>query len=119
MKTGDIISAPNLAASLPGQRKVCHLSRPNSNSLSEVKSIHMIMRGTSITDAMGDHTTMRDLDDHTVCQLLFADQNKKDILLQLVHSRQNPEAGDHTRDGGQGDDPGPHSPAKEASVLLP
>lgn len=56
-----------------------------------MKSIHMIMRGTSITLMLWViHTTMRDLDDHTVCQLLFADQNKKDILLQLVHSRQNP-----------------------------
>lgn len=51
----------------------------------------MIMRGTSITLMLWViHAIMRDLDDHTVCQLLFAGQNKKDILLQLVHSRQNP-----------------------------
>lgn len=51
----------------------------------------MIMRGTSITLMLWViHAIMRDLDDHPVCQLLFAGQKKKDILLQLVHSRQNP-----------------------------
>ena len=63
----------------------------------------MITGGTSITWMLQViHAIMRDLDD-TVCQLLFANQTKKDILLQpvleertfhllqaLVHGRQSP-----------------------------
>lgn len=80
----------------------------------------MIMRGTSITLMLWViHTTMRDLDDHTVCQLLFADQNKKDILLQLVHSRQNLLKQGTTLGMVDKERPRTTPPAKEPPVLLP
>ncbi|XP_067415408.1 NADH-cytochrome b5 reductase 3 isoform X1 [Emydura macquarii macquarii] len=60
--------------------------RPDKKSepvLKTVKYVGMIAGGTGITPMLQlIRAIMKDKDDHTICQLLFANQSEKDILLR-------------------------------------
>ena len=59
------------------------LDKKSNPVFKTLKSVGMIAGGTGTTSMLQvNHAIMKDPSDHTMCHLLFANQTKKDIVLQ-------------------------------------